>query len=145
MIYGNAGNDTLYGHGGDDILLGGDGGDRLHGAGGSDLLIGGNGADTITAGGGDVLIGNPTSHDGDAQALMDLLSEWVRDTAYTTRTTNLQNGGGLNGLTVLDGTTVLADVAVDSLTGNGGLDWFIAANGEDVVNRRLDPELIQLV
>ena len=57
----NSGNDTLYGQGGDDTLYGGDGNDILYGQGdddilygedGNDILSGGNGNDTLYGGNG---------------------------------------------------------------------------------------------
>ncbi|MBW3543204.1 MAG: pre-peptidase C-terminal domain-containing protein, partial [Planctomycetes bacterium] len=46
-LYGDAGNDTLKGARGNDVLLGGNGDDLLEGHLGRDLLIGGRGADTL--------------------------------------------------------------------------------------------------
>ncbi|MFM9961766.1 MAG: hypothetical protein ACKV2Q_11130 [Planctomycetaceae bacterium] len=53
-----AGNNEVFGRGGDDTVLGGVGADRLDGGDGDDLLIGGLGHDTLMGGAGDdVLIG----------------------------------------------------------------------------------------
>ncbi|MEJ2418050.1 MAG: calcium-binding protein, partial [Exilibacterium sp.] len=68
FLYGGAGSDRLYGHGGDDYLDGGAGTDFLYGGAGNDTLIGGGGPDRLEGGsgddtlidgigGGDVLIG----------------------------------------------------------------------------------------
>src|SRR5262245_22729951 len=46
-IYGDAGNDTLKGFGGDDWIYGGDGTDTLYGGNGGDVLDGGAGADSL--------------------------------------------------------------------------------------------------
>jgi Ca2+-binding RTX toxin-like protein len=62
-LWGNAGNDNLYGGGGlaSDVLHGNDGNDHLSGDGGADILYGGAGADTfvynynLNGAGGDVI------------------------------------------------------------------------------------------
>ena len=51
-LYGYAGNDTLLGNIGNDILRGGAGNDTLSGFAGNDILMGGSGADTLTGGQG---------------------------------------------------------------------------------------------
>ena len=68
-LYGGAGNDTLTGGSGGDLLFGGIGNDTLLGKSGSDFLFGGGGNDTLTGGdandqcfgeaGNDRLIWNP--------------------------------------------------------------------------------------
>jgi len=76
-MYGNGGNDMLVGNYGADTLYGGDGNDMIEGDGGNDELHGGAGADMITGdpgddilygdGGNDVLgggIGNDELHGG---------------------------------------------------------------------------------
>ena len=51
-VFGLAGNDTLTGTNGSDLLYGGSGDDRLDGRGGNDSLYGGEGNDWLTGGGG---------------------------------------------------------------------------------------------
>ena len=51
-FYGGAGNDTIAGHYGGDLLDGGDGMDSLNGSEGGDTLLGGAGDDTLSGGGG---------------------------------------------------------------------------------------------
>jgi RTX calcium-binding nonapeptide repeat (4 copies) len=59
-VYGEDGNDTVYGGSAADILDGGPGNDELDGNGGSDRIDGGPGNDTLYAGGGDTtLTGGP--------------------------------------------------------------------------------------
>ena len=52
-LFGGAGNDTLTGGSGADLLFGQAGNDTLLGKGGADLLFGGDGNDTLTGGTGD--------------------------------------------------------------------------------------------
>jgi len=52
-LFGGAGNDTLTGGSGGDMLFGQTGNDTLLGKGGSDFLFGGDGNDTLTGGDGD--------------------------------------------------------------------------------------------
>jgi hypothetical protein len=130
-VGGNA-NDLLTGNTLGNILIGGGGNDTITGGSGRSLLIGGVGADTIKGGSADdILISGTTNFDSNHAALMAILSEWRRtDKTYAQRIADLKNGGGLNGSTKLVwGTTVHADATVDTLTGNGGLDWFFANLG----------------
>jgi hypothetical protein len=52
-IYGDAGNDSLIGGLGDDVLVGGPGNDILYGGRGDDVLIGGPGKNVLNGGRGD--------------------------------------------------------------------------------------------
>lgn len=103
-----------------------------------DILIGGSGGDNLTGNGGDdLLIAGTTVHETNVRALCDIMSEWVRtDKTYSQRVSNLLNGGGLNGATKLNATTVFDDAIGDNLTGGTGTDWFFAkttAPGPDSV------------
>jgi len=58
-LNGGAGNDQIYGYGGNDILNGGDGNDALYGGAGADQLFGGDGNDALLGGAGnDLLVGS---------------------------------------------------------------------------------------
>jgi VCBS repeat-containing protein len=136
ILIGNAGNDTLSGgSGGNDILVGGAGNDQLTGGPGRSLLLGGSGSDVLTGGtNDDLLIAGTTSFDTKTQALLAILSEWKRtDLSYTQRIAHLRNGGGKNGGTVLNSTTVQDDGTPDTLTGGAGLDWFWANTAQDTL------------
>jgi Ca2+-binding RTX toxin-like protein len=136
VIDGGAGNDEIKGGNGNSVLIGGTGDDSLVGGTGRDILIGGLGADRLVANAGDdILVGGYTKHDGDLAALRSVMSEWSRtDVGYAGRVNDLQNGGGLNGATLFNNTTVyddratdvLTSDAVDSLTGGAGEDWFLS-------------------
>jgi autotransporter-associated beta strand protein len=131
-VIGGSGNDRLVGSALGNILMGGGGNDTIIGGNGRSVLIGGAGGDAIQGGSGDdILISGTTSFDANHAALMSILTEWQRtDKTYTQRISDLKNGGGLNGSNKLIwSTTVHDDAAADTLTGNGGLDWFFANLG----------------
>ena len=60
------------------------------------------------------------------------MAEWAGENDYATRVNNLSNGGGANGSTKLNSTTVKKDSAKDTLTGGDDLDWFFIS-GSDVL------------
>ena len=152
-LLGGAGNDTLSGGIGADTLDGGTDNDVLDGEADTDSLIGGTGRDLLIGGaaidtlaGGtdeDILIGGTTSYGGNAVALTAIMAEWMSANAYPTRIANLLNGGGANGSTVLNATTVQNDnKAADKINGslaapnNTDLDWFFQSAGDvlDAIN-----------
>ncbi|WEJ05835.1 retention module-containing protein [Pseudomonas sp. FJ2-5-13] len=76
ILFGQGGNDTLDGGKGNDILLGGTGNDTLIGGQGNDILIGGSGADTFVWKSGDIgndVIKDFKASEGDRIDLRDLL------------------------------------------------------------------------
>ncbi len=127
---------TLQGGNGDDVLVGGSKNDSLFGGAGRDLLIGGLGADTI---GGDteddILIGGTSSLSTNIAALNAIMAEWTSANSYAARVANLRNGGGANGTTKLNSTTVKNDSsAVDQLTGGSATDWFFQSVSDVLVD-----------
>ncbi|MCH2127398.1 MAG: hypothetical protein MK165_21590, partial [Pirellulaceae bacterium] len=128
LIRAGGGGDTLRGGDGNDIVLGGAGPDSIKGDAGRDILIGGLGPDRIRKGADDdILIGGATVHDSNDNALFGILAEWTSTgNSFATRVSNLRNGGGLNGTTVLDVHTVQADGEEDDLFGKKGENWFWA-------------------
>jgi hypothetical protein len=132
VIIGNNLANVLSGGGGNDIVVGNGGNDTITGGAGRDVVIGGAGADNITLGGGDdIAVGGTTSHDANVAALEAIRNEWTSANSYATRVNNIRIGGGANGIVVLQATapgqTVFDDGAVDTMTGNLGLDWFFTA------------------
>ena len=120
---GGEGNDVLRGGGGNDILIGGDGVDQLYGNGGNDLLIGGRGKDKLYSDGdGDILIASWTDHDGNIQALREIIAYWGSNptdsslTWYQTRQNVLGNVGTAGGFR-LNATTVHDDAELDAIYG----------------------------
>ena len=152
-LFGLADNDTLDGGFGADTLDGGADNDVLDGNADADSLIGGTGRDLliggaaldIVAGGADedILIGGTTSHSGNHSALAAIMAEWTSANSYAARIANLLSGGGANGSTVLNATTVQNDSnTADKLNGspaapnNTDLDWFFQSSGDvlDAIN-----------
>ena len=126
LLFGGDGNDTLVGGGGPSVLVGGAGDDLLIGVGPRNILIGGTGSDVLIGlGRQDILIGGTTAYDNDPAALSRILDEWTRtDRTRAQRIADLQNGGGLNGSLVLNGTTVFDDGVLDELMGMSSCDWY---------------------
>jgi Ca2+-binding RTX toxin-like protein len=139
-LTGNAANNIFIGNGGNDTLIGNDGRDLLFGGVGQDFLDGGNDDD--------ILIGGTTAFDNQKQPLLALLKEWSRtDLNYTGRTNHLSGatGGGLNGTTVLNATTVFDDNKVaDTLWGRGGLDWYFTGTRDTVEDKQNGEIIVKL-
>jgi Ca2+-binding RTX toxin-like protein len=135
-LFGQAGGDWLYGDADHDIVVGGGGNDQVRGGGGRDLLIGGRGVDGLFGeADDDILVGGVTVHDNDQAALRAILAEWTSTSSYNTRAGRLRSGGGANGVYVLNGTTVTDDAVIDTLWGDGGLDWFLFSPGDKLKDR----------
>ena len=139
-LNGGVGDDDLKGGGGNDVLLGGAGDDLLVGAAGRDLLIGGTGSDRLVGDAGDdLIIAGYTAYDAMDAALAAIMAEWTSARSYADRVRNLRGDASsptfaarANGGTYLavDGShgravTVFDDGVKDTLTGEGGQDWFL--------------------
>lgn len=121
---GGAGDDTLVGGGGNNVMTGGAGRDHLTGGGGRNVLLGGGDRDTLTAGAGDsVLVGGTTAFDGDPAALLQILTGWTAAASYNDRVAALK--AGTNGVPKLDPTAITDAGARDDLFAGPGLDWFV--------------------
>jgi len=146
LVFGGDGNDTVSGGGGNDLIFGQAGNDSLKGNGGRDFLIGGLGADKLDGGASsdDILVGGTTVYDNQLTLAGKLLSEWSRsDANYSTRVGHSLNGGGLNGTSKLNATTVFSQSGIkDSLTGNSGTDIFYAAVPGDVLTDKVSGESV---
>jgi Ca2+-binding RTX toxin-like protein len=109
-IDGLAGNDRIFGYGGNDALLGGLGNDNLWGMGGDDLLDGGEGEDGLDGGAGDDLLrggpGDDYFYGGDGYDL-------------------LEGGSGNDELESSEG--------ADTLAGGAGDDYYHFYNTDNVI------------
>ena len=78
-IVAGAGNDTITGGSGDNILLGGGGNDTITGGLGKNLMIGGSGNCSLYAKGSEnIVFAGSTSDDSNDQALLNLLDQGSR-------------------------------------------------------------------
>ena len=135
-LQGGNGNDELIGGSGNDVLMGAAGNDSLSGGSGRDLLIGGTGKDTLGGDAGDdILIGGTSSHGGNIAALTAIMAEWTSANDYATRVAFLLNGGGVNGTTKLNSTTVQNDSsAADTLASGADIDWFFQSSADVLID-----------
>ena len=127
-MVGNAGDDTMTARGNGRVIE-----------------IGGMGTDTLssTAGssgtGQTIQIGGSTIYDLNLVALDALLSAWSSGNTFTQRTTALTSGSGVTGGYKFDGTTIIDDLAVNSLTNsapsNAGQNWFLVRARDKVTKR----------
>jgi RTX calcium-binding nonapeptide repeat (4 copies) len=132
LLVGAAGNDILYGRGGDDILLGLAGSDLLYGNDGRDILLGGAGRDRLYGGNGeDILIGRGTKYDNQPANLYSMLLKWTANTDFNTRVTSLQSGSPR--LTTGFIGTVYHDGLEDILQGDAASDWIFREAIDQIV------------
>ena len=141
------GNDTLAVTGsGAAVMVGNAGDDTMTARGNGRVIeIGGMGTDTLssTAGssgtGQTIQIGGSTIYDLNLVALDALLSAWSSGNTFTQRTTALTSGSGVTGGYKFDGTTIIDDLAVNSLTNsapsNAGQNWFLVRARDKVTKR----------
>jgi Ca2+-binding RTX toxin-like protein len=153
-----SGTETFKGGSGSDILLAGSGNSTLNAGSGNDVLVGGAGNDKLVAGAGrsiliadvgaalmmgganqDLLIGGSTIYDGTIAALSAIMAEWSSANSYATRIGHLSGtlAGGANGntlLTVGAGGTVQNNSRATTITGGGGLDWFLSSSLDKITD-----------
>ena len=145
-MYGHLGNDTLIGGTGDDNLVGGpgndvvqgnDGDDRIVGADGNDTLEGGDGNDRIfgTAGqnmifggsGGDTIYGSPDIDEIHGDGGTDkIFALGGDDTIYT-------GAGGIEGGSFDNGDLAMGHGGNDTIFGESGLDILWGGDGNDIM------------
>ena len=124
-LISGAGNDSLTGTGGANLISGGDGNDTINGGGGADTSLGGNGNDYIFA-----VLGTPESINGGAGI----------DTLDTTAFTGNYVVDLATGLTNFAGESFVAmenlisGAGNDSLTGTGGANLISGGDGNDTIN-----------
>jgi Ca2+-binding RTX toxin-like protein len=131
---GRAGNDTLYGLGGDDTISGGNGADILSGGDGDDVISGGNNAGILSGGSGnDTLSAGGTS----ANQTINLETSFVTGGDSTGDViSGFENAIGGLGNDVLTGSSVAnilnGGAGADTLAGGGGADQLTGGTGNDI-------------
>jgi Ca2+-binding RTX toxin-like protein len=131
-LFGDAGNDTLYGGGGNDTLYGGTGNDTLVGGIGQNQLLGEGGDDSYRAGdqvqsgtvGADTFVGGPGTDTADYA---------LRSTAVSVNLDNVANDGRPGEADNIkdDVERVTGGSAGDTFTGNGNANRFFGNGGND--------------
>ncbi len=117
-LYGFGGNDTLIGGGGLDRIRGGSGDDSLFGEAGNDWLSGGEGADRIDGGAGtDMAV-----YEGSAAGVTVNL------------TTGAASGGDATGDTLISIENLAGSSHADTLTGDAGANRLIGGDGDDLLS-----------
>jgi uncharacterized delta-60 repeat protein len=96
-LFGEKGNDHLFGSRFNDILVGGDGNDVVFGYRGNDLIVGGMGQDQLFGRlGNDLVVGGALSSETDTAALESILSSWNANQS------NPAQAATLGSLTIID-------------------------------------------
>ncbi len=144
-VSGDSGNDVVRGGDGCEIVPGNSGNDILPGGSGSDMILGGDGRDLLTFGtdsdlasgekGEDIVITGSTIHDDHLTSLRSLSAEWSSPTPSAIRVANIRgtgSGTGLNGPTRLNASSVIDDSVADLVLGGNDIDWLFGSLGMDL-------------
>ena len=118
-LEGRGGNDRLNGFFGNDVLIGGEGNDTLNGAEGSDTLVGGAGNDSIVGGTFTGTFDTASFADATAGVTVNLV-------------TGTATGNGTDTLVGIE--NVDGSAFNDSLTGDGGSNFFRGGKGNDTID-----------
>lgn len=146
-IQGGAGDDVIYGEGGDDELRGGDGQDLVYGNAGNDTLDGEAGNDTLRGNGGDdTMRGGPNDDNMEGNAGADSIAGGLGDNAQITRTggTNAYDGSAVRAVTLLD--IDAADVTLsgpDTIDGGIGNDRAFGQGAGDTIHGRAGDDYLE--
>jgi Ca2+-binding RTX toxin-like protein len=149
-IQGNAGNDILWGRGGDDTMNGGNDNDTVMGGQGNDSLSGGTGVDFVSGGGGDDTItggdGSDTLVGGDGNDSLlgnlntDFMSGGRGDDSLDGGNSNDTLSGGEGNdrlLGALGNDSLLAGTGNDTVIGGEGADTMSGGDGDDLMSGEL--------
>jgi Ca2+-binding RTX toxin-like protein len=135
--FGGGGNDTLNGSSGDDILLGGDGDDILYGGNGNDALLGGAGNDILYGQGGNDWLDGGAGDD----ILVGGLGENLLLGSGVTYTSSTETIPGPFNINLLDGYAFALDfsqsdvlINVHKVIGSIGDDTIIGSNLADSID-----------
>ncbi|WP_299652638.1 M10 family metallopeptidase C-terminal domain-containing protein [uncultured Tateyamaria sp.] len=165
MIDGGAGDNTIFGLGGDDILIGGtdslesrdinntidiedledqtesnDGNDALYGGDGNDTILGGQGDDLLDGGDGDDMLSGQAGVDVFRGGAGSDTVDFSRESPFqliVNLETNFANGGTASGDTFysIEG-LIGSDDRIDRFIGTSAANHFIGQGGGDVFNGR---------
>ena len=142
-IYGgpHGGNDELYGDAGDDHIFGGRGDDELHGGAGNDMLFGGKGADIFMGGAGNDKI---FADNDDTE-----INGWLKDQAMTEAEADPGNSdtvsyerlgprmsvtATLSAGNIMNVENIIGSQGRDTLTGDAGANVIEGHDGGDTLN-----------
>ncbi len=127
VIFGGAGNDVIEGGSGNDIIFGGDGNDTINDKSGKNILIGDAGADRLGGKGSNVLVGGTTAEglEQTRDAFAAIFSAWTSSKKISDR---------FAAVNALLADNLVADDAVNTLTGGSSNDMFFASSKDSVVN-----------
>lgn len=140
VINGTANASTISGGNGMDFLNGGYGNDSIVGGSGNDVLVDFGGADSFAGGTGeDLILAGSLSEiyygEEELPGLLQVWLQWAQPDPIATRVAYLDGtltGGLIEPAYVFDpGTTILDDVDVDSVLGEGDADWLLYDFAED--------------
>jgi Ca2+-binding RTX toxin-like protein len=124
VLYGEAGDDTLTGGGGNSVLDGGIGNDILTAYSGRNVLIGGLGQDKLSGGkNSNLLIGGSYKYSTDLSSLWGLMAVWKGSASYSQRVASVRSGG-IDALFAVNNLTVTDDKTVDFIFGGLDQDWY---------------------
>jgi hypothetical protein len=133
VLYANSGADSLYGGGGNNILVSGSGNDSLYGGAGADILVGGTGKDVLTAGtGNDLLVGGSWPYASNQSTLAGIDAQWTRTDESFANVVHQLRGvqtGSLAGSTLVSTANITNNFG-EFLIGGSGRDWFLPVNGD---------------
>ena len=142
-VLGGAGDDTITGTAGDNLLSGGAGNDLLLGLAGEDVLLGGTGNDThIGAEGNDVLIASAGVNVFDGGAGDDAViinSSTVQDLAFNI---DLAAGSDQYGNTYAGIENIDGGAGDDALSGDDGANVLLGRGGDDTLSGGLGGDVL---
>jgi Ca2+-binding RTX toxin-like protein len=137
-LFGDAGNDQLFGGKADDIVHGGDGNDRLSGGAGHDVLRGGSGNDRILGDAGHDFLSGGDGHD-------QIWGEAGNDKLFGEAGNDFLSGGAGNDWAFGgdDADQIAGDAGDDVLLGEAGNDALQGGAGRDILIGGLGSDKLQ--
>jgi Ca2+-binding RTX toxin-like protein len=126
-MHGGIGNDSMTGSSGDDVVYGESGNDTLSGSNGTDLLYGGSGNDTLSGSNdADTLYSDGAGGTDAAGAINTLNGDAGNDQLIGAAGKDTLNGGA-------DNDSLSGGGNDDSLSGDDGNDYLVGDDGSDII------------